>query len=139
MKKCVIIHICWSEYFICYLVNIACKFSTLKTSHFVRIKVFNKYFFFRGNKIASIILSIVVITINTYFVVNTVNEHNLHWFFLLVIIIVGIFYLLFCFYLVVHMAISMGNTSLLRYHFVNKYIMGPVDMTLNIEPISYTR
>lgn len=96
-------------------------------------------FFFRGNKIASIILSVVVIAINTYFVVNTVNEHHLHWFFLLLVIVIGIFYLVFCFYLVLHMAISMGNTSLLRYNFVNKYIMGPVDMTLNIHPISYTR
>ncbi|XP_018565976.1 protein Malvolio isoform X2 [Anoplophora glabripennis] len=90
-----------------------------------------------GNKVASILLSIVVIAINTYFVVNTVNELELHWFPLLVVILVGILYLLFCAYLVVHMAISMGNTRLLRYGFVNKYVMGPIDSALDISPISY--
>lgn len=92
-----------------------------------------------GNKVASILLSIVVIAINTYFVINTVNELELHWFPLLVVILVGIFYLLFCVYLVIHMAISMGNTRLLRYGFVSKYVMGPIDSSLDINPMSYSR
>ncbi|KAJ8951148.1 hypothetical protein NQ318_021592 [Aromia moschata] len=91
-----------------------------------------------GNKIASILLSIMVIAINTYFVVNTVNELELHWFPLLLVVIVGIFYLVFCAYLVIHMAISMGNTSLLRYSLVQRYVVGPVDSTLDISPISYS-
>lgn len=108
------------------------------------IKIFSyKYvmlpniFNFRANKVVSILLSIVVIGINTYFVINTVNELNLHWFPITIIVIVGIMYLIFCAYLVVHMVISMGNTSLLRYGFVKKYVMGPVDATLDISPISY--
>ncbi|XP_023018599.1 protein Malvolio isoform X2 [Leptinotarsa decemlineata] len=91
-----------------------------------------------GNKIASIALSIVVIAINTYLVINTVNEMELSWFPLLIVVVFGIIYLLFCAYLVVHMAVSMGNTNLLRYNFVNKYVMGPVDATLDINPISYS-
>ncbi|KAG5891791.1 hypothetical protein JTB14_006185 [Gonioctena quinquepunctata] len=91
-----------------------------------------------GNKIASIMLSITVIAINTYFVVNTVSEMELTWFPLLIVIIIGIFYLLFCAYLVVHMAISMGNTNLLRYNMVKKYVVGPVDATLDINPISFS-
>ncbi|XP_028142899.1 protein Malvolio isoform X2 [Diabrotica virgifera virgifera] len=89
------------------------------------------------NKVAAILLSIVVIMINTYFVINTVDELQLTWPLLVVVVIVGIFYLLFCFYLVIHMSISMGSTNLLRYNFVNKYIMGPVDATLDISPIGY--
>ncbi|CAG9815191.1 unnamed protein product [Phaedon cochleariae] len=92
-----------------------------------------------GNMVASILLSIVVIGINTYFVVNTMNELDLHWFSLLLVIVVGIFYLLFCLYLVVHLIVSIGNTRLLRYDFVNKYVIGPVDATLDISPISYSR
>ncbi|CAH1112007.1 unnamed protein product [Psylliodes chrysocephalus] len=92
-----------------------------------------------GNKIASILLSIIVIAINTYFVINTVNSLDFHWFPLLLVVIIGILYLLFCLYLVIHMAISMGNTNLLRYNAVNKYIIGPVDATLDISPISYSR
>ncbi|KAJ8928893.1 hypothetical protein NQ314_018464 [Rhamnusium bicolor] len=91
-----------------------------------------------GNKIASILLSIVVIAINTYFVINTVNSLELHWFPLLLVVIAGIMYLLFCAYLVIHMAIAMGSTHLLRYNLVNKYVAGPLDTTLDICPISYS-
>ncbi|CAG9861190.1 unnamed protein product [Phyllotreta striolata] len=92
-----------------------------------------------GNKIASILLSIAVIAINTYFVIDLVSSWGLTWFYLVIVAIVGVFYLLFCGYLVIHMAISMGNTNLLRYNAVNKYIVGPVDATLDISPISYSR
>lgn len=97
------------------------------------------YLFCRFNKIASILLSVVVIGINTYFVVETVNELHLHWFALLIVVIIGICYLIFCAYLVIHMAISMGNTELLRYSLVKKYIMGPIDSQLSVNPVSYSR
>ncbi|EFA04852.1 protein Malvolio isoform X1 [Tribolium castaneum] len=91
------------------------------------------------NKIASILLSILVIGINTYFVVETMNELHLHWYALVFVVIIGIFYLIFCAYLVIHMAISMGNTNLLRYHLVKKYIMAPIESQLSVNPVSYSR
>ncbi|RZC14257.1 Malvolio, partial [Asbolus verrucosus] len=90
------------------------------------------------NKVASILLSILVITINTYFVVQTMKDLHLQWYALLVVIIIGICYLIFCAYLVIHMAISMGNTNLLRYRLVTKYVVGPVDSQLSVNPISYS-
>lgn len=65
------------------------------------------------NKIVATALSAVVITINIYFVVNTVQEDlPHHWAVILAISIYSILYLLFCFYLTIHMAVSMGATSL---------------------------
>lgn len=95
---------------------------------------------FRGNKIASILLSVVVIGINTYFVIETVKALELEWFALTGVAIVGVFYLLFCTYLVIHMAVSMGNRNLLNYSFVNKYIMSPItESEMSVNPISYSR
>lgn len=37
------------------------------------------------------------------------------------------------------MAISMGNTSLMRYGFVGKYILGPTEGQLTNDPVSYSR
>lgn len=95
--------------------------------------------FFRGNKVVATLLSVLVIGINTYFVVETVNELHLHWFALTIVVIVGIIYLLFCAYLVIHMAVSMGYTGLLQYRFVRKYVMGPVDANMSVNPITYSR
>lgn len=68
---------------------------------------------FRVNKIIATILSVIVITINIYFVINTVQEDlPHHWAVILAISIYSILYLLFCFYLTIHMAVSMGATSL---------------------------
>ncbi|XP_076253827.1 protein Malvolio-like isoform X1 [Rhynchophorus ferrugineus] len=91
-----------------------------------------------ANKIMSVLLSLVVIAINIYFVVSTVNEFNLNWFWLALVIFLGILYILFCTYLVIHMAVSMGDTRLLRYNFVEKYIMGPVGNTFTISATRYS-
>lgn len=77
------------------------------------------------------ILSVVVIAINTYFVIATVNEFDLGTFSLFVIVLFGILYLLFCAYLVIHMAISMGNRSMMKYEFVKKYIYTNIDCELS--------
>lgn len=87
----------------------------------------------------AILLSILVIAINTYFVVQTVNDFEFGWAALLLVIVIGICYLVFCVYLVVHMAVSMGNRNLLRYDFVSKYIMGSIESQLAVNPISYSR
>lgn len=92
------------------------------------------------NTIIAVTLSAVVITINTYFIVSTVNSFNLGWYALTLVVIIGMLYLLFCFYLAIHMAVSMGATSLTRFRFVNKYIYGPVNQgRLTTDPISYSR
>ncbi|KAK5638669.1 hypothetical protein RI129_012964 [Pyrocoelia pectoralis] len=92
------------------------------------------------NTIIAVTLSAVVITINTYFIVSTVNSFNLGWYALTLVVIIGMLYLLFCFYLAIHMAVSMGATSLTRFRFVNKYIYGPVNQgQLTTDPISYSR
>lgn len=57
-----------------------------------------------------------VVTINIYFVIITVEESvPKHWAILLLIAVYAIMYIVFCIYLVIHMAISMGATSLNKY------------------------
>lgn len=94
---------------------------------------------FSGNTVIATVLSVVVITINTYLGISTMMQLKLGWFAILVAVIVGVLYLLFCVYLVIHMAINLGFTRLKRYSFVNKYIMGPVDGQLTNNPITYSR
>ncbi|XP_031330441.1 protein Malvolio-like isoform X1 [Photinus pyralis] len=92
------------------------------------------------NTMIAVTLSAVVIAINTYFIGSTVSNFNLGWVALTFVVIVGVLYLLFCLYLAIHMAISMGATGLTRYQFVNKYIYGPVNQgQLTTDPISYSR
>lgn len=93
----------------------------------------------RENKVVATLLSVVVIGINTYFVVETVHNLHLHWFALTIVILIGIVYLLFCAYLVIHMAVSMGYSKLLKYKFVTRYVISPVDANLSVNPISYSR
>ncbi|CAG9766929.1 unnamed protein product [Ceutorhynchus assimilis] len=85
------------------------------------------------NKIMSISVSLFIIAINTYLVVDTIIDNHLHWSILATIGIVGVFYFIFCIYLILHMIICMGNKTLLRFEFVKKYIVGPVDSDYSIE------
>lgn len=64
------------------------------------------------NTIATI-LSMVIIGINVCFVIFKF-PYDIHWAYLILVIVYGILYLLFCIYLTIHMAISMGATGLLR-------------------------
>ncbi|XP_045465242.1 protein Malvolio-like isoform X2 [Harmonia axyridis] len=90
-----------------------------------------------SNKIAAILLSIVVIAINTFFVIQTV-QHYATWPWLVLVAIIGILYLIFCVYLVLHMAVSMGCESLLKYDFISNYVVGPVNSQLTVQPINYS-
>ena len=93
-----------------------------------------------ANTILAMALSAVVIVINTYFIISTVKSAYLGWFALVVIIFLGILYLLFCLYLAIHMAVSIGMTSLMRYQFVHRYIYGPAtEGQLTNDPITYSR
>ena len=71
---------------------------------------FNTFYYCRWNKIVATALSLLVISINIYFLLDKVSEYSLE-----VKIAVGIFmvlYLIFCLYLIIHMAISMGAAFL---------------------------
>ncbi|XP_060532728.1 protein Malvolio-like isoform X2 [Cylas formicarius] len=91
-----------------------------------------------ANKVASILLSFIVISINIYFVVCTVNEFDLYWLPLTLISIVALLYIVFCVYLVLHMAVSMGNTRVLQYDLVKKLVVGPVEGNTLVHPASYS-
>ncbi|XP_076759914.1 solute carrier family member malvolio isoform X2 [Xylocopa sonorina] len=86
-----------------------------------------------ANKIIATALSALVITINIYFVIDTVQKDlPHHWAVILAISIYSILYLLFCLYLVIHMSVSMGATFLGDYRFVRQYIGTPVNTTLGL-------
>jgi hypothetical protein len=70
----------------------------------------------RGNKVASMALSTVIIGINTFFVVySVIYDIPHHWAILLGIALYAIFYILMCTYFTLHMIICMGNTRLNEY------------------------
>ncbi|XP_026474855.1 protein Malvolio-like [Ctenocephalides felis] len=77
----------------------------------------------RVNSVVAILLSILVIAINIYFVVDQVNNGDLTEGYLALIVIFGILYLLFCLYLVIHMSASMGCRSIANLSFVQNYVM----------------
>lgn len=86
-----------------------------------------------GNKIVATLLSITVISINIYFVINTVDERlPHHWAVILAFTVFSILYLLFCVYLIIHMAVSMGATRLGNHWFVAKYIGGPIENSFGL-------
>ncbi|KAK2586741.1 hypothetical protein KPH14_011773 [Odynerus spinipes] len=94
-----------------------------------------------GNKIVATALSAVVITINIYFVITTVQEDvSPHWAIWLAMSIFAILYLVFCIYLTIHMAINMGATSISNHWLVTKYIGGPVETNFGLSnPAIYAR
>lgn len=66
------------------------------------------FFYYRANKIVATIISALVITINIYFVIDTVQDIPQNWAIWLGIAIFAILYLAFCIYLIIHMAVNMG-------------------------------
>ncbi|XP_050309342.1 protein Malvolio-like isoform X2 [Anthonomus grandis grandis] len=90
-----------------------------------------------ANKITSILLTLLVIIVNIYTVIALVLDSDLSWTWLTFLSSIGMAYVFFCMYLVFHMSVSMGNTLLMRYAFINKYVMGPVDLNLSIRRESH--
>ncbi|XP_014203537.1 protein Malvolio [Copidosoma floridanum] len=90
-------------------------------------------------------LSLLVISINVYFVYDTVSskiqyDTSYKLEIIATIIIFAILYLMFCFYLCIHMAISMGATSLNNVPIIAKYVGGPIEPTFGLSsPIAYAR
>ncbi|XP_066998155.1 protein Malvolio isoform X2 [Anabrus simplex] len=77
-------------------------------------------------KIIAVLLSAVVIAINIYFVVDTTTSGVSNPALLALIYIFGIFYVLMCIYLLLHMVVSFGGTRLNNSRLVSRYIDGPV-------------
>lgn len=77
----------------------------------------------RPIKIVSIVLSIVVILINTFFVYNTMDDLEVGGAIIAVVGVVGVLYIIFVIYLAIHLAVSMGNKTLAEKDFVKKYVM----------------
>lgn len=65
-----------------------------------------------GNRIVAVLLSVIVIGINIYNGVVTFEEMHLSGWWITLGVLFGIFYVIFNFYLVIHMAVSMGSTRL---------------------------
>ncbi|XP_017769455.1 PREDICTED: protein Malvolio-like [Nicrophorus vespilloides] len=82
-------------------------------------------------KIVSILLSVVVVSINIFFVVSTVSEQNLPAGAIAAIGVVGFFYLLFCLYLVIHLIASMSET-VAKIPIIQKYVYVEADHTLSL-------
>ncbi|XP_032595795.1 protein Malvolio isoform X1 [Drosophila grimshawi] len=76
-----------------------------------------------GNKIASILLTIVVIGVNLYFVVVQVETLEIKGGMLALVCIFAILYLLFVLYLVIHMAACMGNKRLINSRWVQRFVL----------------
>ncbi|XP_017777462.1 PREDICTED: protein Malvolio-like isoform X1 [Nicrophorus vespilloides] len=122
------------------VMSLQLPFATIPTIAFTSNKqIMGEFVNNYANTAVAILLSIVVISINTYVVIDQVNDLDPNWALLTLIVIVGVIYLLFCAYLVIHMLVSMGNISLLEYGFVNKYIMGNSDSELSSNPSNYSR
>lgn len=81
-------------------------------------------------KTIAILLSVIVIAINVFFVYGTLSELNLSAGLITVIVIVAILYLIFVLYLSVHMIASMRNDNLMHIPFIKKYVMNDGDRTL---------
>ncbi|XP_072749017.1 protein Malvolio isoform X1 [Anoplolepis gracilipes] len=124
------------------IMSLQLPFATLPTIAFTSsVQIMGEFRNGIINKIVSTALSILVITINIYFVTQTVQEDlPQHWAIYLGMSVYAILYLIFCAYLAVHMIVSMGATSLGNHWFVTKYIGTPVSPTLGItNPAVYAR
>ncbi|XP_034114030.2 protein Malvolio isoform X2 [Drosophila nasuta] len=76
-----------------------------------------------GNKIVSILLTIVVIGVNLYFVVAQVEALNIEGGLLALVCIFAVLYILFNIYLVIHMAACMGNKRLMNSRWVQRFVL----------------
>merc|ERR1719427_926721 len=75
------------------------------------------------SRVFSVLLSMLVIAVNTYFVLTYVINLNItHPAFIFFIVLMGIIYLLFCLYLVIDMILSMGSSPLASLSIVKKLL-----------------
>jgi len=75
------------------------------------------------NRIVSILLSVVVIGINIFFVMSRVQDADLSAGWISLVVIFAIAYIAFNVYLVIHMCCSIGSTWFTQFSFVRKYVL----------------
>jgi len=75
------------------------------------------------NRVVAILLSVVVIGINIFFVMSRVQEAELSPGWISLVVIFAIAYIAFNFYLVIHMSCSIGGTWFTQFSFVRKYVL----------------
>ncbi|XP_069703805.1 protein Malvolio [Periplaneta americana] len=109
------------------VMSVQLPFATIPTIAFTsNSQIMGEFVNGLGNRVVSIALSALVIAINIFFVTHSViYEMPPHWALYLFIGLYGIGYILLCIYLLLHMAVSMGNSRLSEYRFVSKYISCP--------------
>lgn len=71
----------------------------------------------------SIVLSVVVIGINIFFVGGTIAGLNLPMAALVSIYLAAACYAVFCSYLALHLYVSLGNKSIENKQFIKKYVI----------------
>ncbi|XP_008555613.1 protein Malvolio isoform X2 [Microplitis demolitor] len=123
------------------VMSLQLPFATLPTIAFTSsVHVMGQFRNGKFNKIVATALSAVVIAINIYFVKDTVETVLPdHWAVYLGITIYALFYLGFCLYLVIHMAIAMGADFLTNYRLIAKFIGGPTEMNFSLtSPSDYS-
>lgn len=74
-------------------------------------------------KVCSIVLGIIVIAINAFFVVTKILESDLSTLVIILIVILSICYSIFVLYLSLHMVISFGSTKLENVTLIQQYVM----------------
>ncbi|XP_053969809.1 protein Malvolio isoform X2 [Anastrepha ludens] len=89
------------------------------------------------NKVISILLTIVVITVNIYFVVVQVQTASLEGGFVALVCIVAALYLLFNLYLVIHMVACMGNQRFVNNRWVQRFVL-PSQNSFTIKNVNST-
>ncbi|XP_054726530.1 protein Malvolio isoform X2 [Anastrepha obliqua] len=89
------------------------------------------------NKVISILLTIVVITVNIYFVVVQVHTASLEGGFVALVCIVAVLYLLFNLYLVIHMVACMGNQRFVNNRWVQRFVL-PSQNSFTIKNVNST-
>ncbi|CRL01680.1 CLUMA_CG014899, isoform A [Clunio marinus] len=91
------------------------------------------------NRFIAILLSVIVIGINIFFVINQVNQANLSAGWITFVVIFALAYIAFNIYLVIHMCCSIGSSRLSQYHFVQKYVLKNPSLLLDsVNPNSYS-
>ena len=88
------------------------------------------------SKVFSLVLSLLVIGINIFFVFQyVVGLGFTSWYFIVFIVTVGLLYLLFCLYLIIDMAIHMGAVGILNTPLLGRLFAHP-DETYQLHPES---
>jgi len=82
----------------------------------------------KASKVFSLIFSLLVIAINIFFVFQYVVGLGITtWYFILIVVTLGLLYLLFCSYLIIDMAINMGAVCILNTPILGQLFVNPED------------